>query len=238
MAQRSLPNPRPACMGTIMGRHYKPAFFINISVAVLPNPQLLEWLWDIGLSISAGELSNLITKGHDPFHSEKNEILSTGLRCSSCIQTDDTGARHQGQNSYCTVICNICNICNESFAWYATTGSKSRKNFVSLLHRPVIEEELLLILKDPSLPLHNNLSERLIREYVKRRKISGGTRSEAGRQCRDTFVSLMKTCRLYGLPFWDYLTDRLNSTGLFPRLGGIIETASFLLPCGLPKVTA
>ena len=97
----------------------------------------------------------------------------------------------------------------------------------------VIEKELLLVLKDPSLPLHNNLSESLIREYVKRRKISGGTRSEAGRQSRDTFASLKKTCRLYGLSFWDYLTDRLNGVGKFPRLESLIEKASRVLSCGI-----
>ena len=97
----------------------------------------------------------------------------------------------------------------------------------------LIKEELLRVLKDPSLPLHNNLSESQIREYVKRRKVSGGTRSDAGRQCRDTFASLKKTCRLYGLSFWDYLTDRLTSGGLFPRLADLIENASCVLPCGL-----
>ena len=96
----------------------------------------------------------------------------------------------------------------------------------------VIEEELLLVLKDPSLPLHNNLSESLIREYVKRRKSSGCTRSEAGRQSRDTFASLKKTCRQHGLSFWDYLTDRINGTGLFPRLASVIEYVSCWLPCG------
>ena len=75
-------------------------------------------------------------------------------------------------------------------------------------------------------------------QYVKRRKISGGTRSEAGRQSRDTFASLKKTCRLRGLSFWDYLTNRLSGTALFPRLGEIIENVSSLLPCGLSKVTA
>ena len=53
----------------------------------------------------------------------------------------------------------------------------------------VVREELLLVLEYPWLPLHNNLSERQIREYVKRRKVSGGTRSTLGRKCRDTFVS-------------------------------------------------
>ena len=38
-------------------------------------------------------------------------------------------------------------------------------------------------------------SERDIRKYVKRRKVSGGTRSDEGRQCRDTFASLKKTCK-------------------------------------------
>ena len=96
----------------------------------------------------------------------------------------------------------------------------------------VIRKELLLVLNDPTLPLHNNLSESQIREHVKRRKISGGTRSEAGRQCRDTFASLKKTCRQHGLSFWGYLTDRLNGTCLFPRLGGVIEYVSCWQPCG------
>ncbi|MFK0569996.1 transposase, partial [Endozoicomonas sp.] len=86
-----------------------------------------------------------------------------------------------------------------------------------------IEKELLEVLDDPSLPLHNNLSESQIREHVKRRKISGGTRSDAGRQSRDTFASLKKTCRLYGLSFWDYLKSRLTGDGLFPRLSSLIE---------------
>ncbi len=52
--------------------------------------------------------------------------------------------------------------------------------------------ELLRVLDKPYLPLHNNLSERDIREYVKKRKISGSARSEAGRKARDTFASLKK----------------------------------------------
>jgi hypothetical protein len=68
--------------------------------------------------------------------------------------------------------------------------------------------ELLLVLTYPELPLHNNLSERDIREYVKKRKISGGTRSDEGRRCRDTFASLKKTCRKLKINFWNYLFDR------------------------------
>ena len=180
------------------GHHFGPqlqafALLQHYGCAVT-QPQLLELFWGAGISISAGQLSNLLTKGHDGFHAEKDELLATGIRCSHYLQTDDTGVRYQGQNGYCTV------IVNDLFTWFGTTGSESQ-----------------------------------IREHIERRKISGGTRSEAGRQCRDTrFIqkaSLKKTCRHHGLSFWDYLTDRLNGTGSFPRLADIIKYVSFWLSC-------
>lgn len=80
------------------------------------------------------------------------------------------------------------------------------------------KDELLKVLSRPEIPLHNNESEQEIREYVKRRKISGGTRSEDGKQCRDTFTSLKKSCYKLGISFWDYLRDRL----------GLISTVDYL----------
>jgi len=47
----------------------------------------------------------------------------------------------------------------------------------------------------PDIPPHTNGSETNIRDYVKKRKVSGGTRSDPGRQCRETFASLKKTHR-------------------------------------------
>jgi cell division protein FtsB len=85
------------------------------------------------------------------------------------------------------------------------------------------KRELLLVLDRPDLPLHNNLSEGDIREYVKRRKISGGTRSDDGRRGRDTFASLKKTCRKLGVSFWRYLNDRLRGEQLIPALPMLIE---------------
>jgi hypothetical protein len=76
-------------------------------------------------------------------------------------------------------------------------------NALKRMHRN--KAELLLVLDHPNIPLHNNLSERDIRDYVKKRKISGSTRSTEGRRCRDTFASLKKTCGKNGVPFWDYL---------------------------------
>jgi len=83
--------------------------------------------------------------------------------------------------------------------------------------------DLLRVLERPDIPLHNNALESIIREFVKRRKISGGTRSDAGRRCRDTFASLKKTCRKLGVRFWDYLQDRVRGLGQIPRLADLIR---------------
>jgi len=82
---------------------------------------------------------------------------------------------------------------------------------------------LLLVLDRPEVPLHNNLSEGHLRDYVKKRKISGSTRSDLGRQARDTFASLKKTCRRLGVNFWAYLQDRVRGAGQIPRLVDLIR---------------
>ena len=82
---------------------------------------------------------------------------------------------------------------------------------------------MLLVLDRPDIPLHNNGAENAIREYVKKRKISGSTRSEIGRQCRDTFTSLKKTCRKLGVSFWRYLEDRIENIGLIPDLQDLVR---------------
>ena len=352
------------------------------------QPLLLEQLREYGVDISSGQLNRLLMEGYDDFHSEKEELLSTGLEISPYIQVDDTGARHQGHNGVCT------HIGNDLFAWFKSTGSKSRINFLTLLragdtHYHVTEaalsymkaqglaatplnalcdadecvladevawvkhlnsleiirprhvriategallgclvaqgippdlvilsddagqfnvllhalcwvhaertihkiipfndaqkvavdtirqqiwdlykalkadkqhpcpqskariirwfdelfqtktcymtlnlalrrlyqnkRELLLVLERPEIPLHNNASESDIREYAKRRKVSGGTRSEAGRKSRDTFISLKKTCRKLGISFWFYLKDRRSGTNKIPRLSDLMR---------------
>lgn len=85
------------------------------------------------------------------------------------------------------------------------------------------QSELLLVLLRPDVPLHTNGSENDIRGFVKWRKISGGTRSDLGRRCRDTFASLKKTCRKLGISFWDYLNDRIGQVGAIPPLPEIVR---------------
>jgi hypothetical protein len=355
--------------------------------AQVTEPLLVEQLWEYGIAISTGQLHSILTENKDHFHQEKDALLAAGLKVSSYIGTDDTGARHQGKNGYCTA------VGNDLFAYFESTDNKSRLNFLQVLqgqqrdyainettlaywdrqglaaaqvgqltqgqrefveeqawqarlqelaitnerqvriategallggliargispelgvlsdgapqfvlfvhagcwlhaerplarlvphneqHRgeiekirsqiweiyqdlkayreqadvarqPVLEArfdalveqrtgypsidgvlkemrdhkaDLLRVLKRPEIPLHNNGMEGDIREFVKRRKISGGTRNAAGRRCRDTFASLKKTCRKLGVRFWDYLQDRVRGLGQIPRLADLIH---------------
>ena len=383
--------PFPAGVLPVGGGHFGASLVVYIvnqyHQAGVTEPLLLEQLWEYDIDISAGQLHRILTENKDSFHQEKAEVLAVGLAESSFIGTDDTGARHQGKNGYCTV------ICNDLFAYFESTDSKSRLNFLQILqgaqrdyvinettlaywerqklpaaqraqltegpqgfageaawqawladlkitderhvriategallggliargvspamgvlsdgapqfvilvhaacwvhaerplaklvpyndeHRAVIENirtqiwefyqdlkafraqpdeaqkpglearfdtlvnqrtgypningvlkemrdhkaDLLRVLERPEIPLHTNAVESDIREFVKRRKISGGTRSDAGRRCRDTFASLKKTCRKLGIRFWHYLQDRIRGLGQISRLADLIR---------------
>ena len=67
-----------------------------------------------------------------------------------------------------------------------------------------------MVLQRPEIPLHTDGSENDIRCQVTRRKVSAGTRSDLGRDCRDAFLGLAKTCTRHGVAFWDYLGSRLK----------------------------
>ncbi len=339
-------------------------------------------LHDFGVSISERQVLRLVNEGKDAFLAEACDILRDGLNSARWITVDDTGARHQARNGYCT------HIGNDHFAWFATTHSKSRLNFLELLragddgyqindaaldymrernlpstlikrlarhetgwfadrkawmahletlgfnqlkihpdpvriasegalwgritalglldgtvivsdgagqfriadhalcwvhaerlvhklntfcdrhanakerirqriwwlygdikqycHDPTArrkyqlqrrfdaiftsktgfagldhllkrqhkhKREMLRVLHRPEIPLHTNGSENDIRCQVIKRKISGGTRSEKGRECRDGFLTLMKTCTKQAISFWDYLGARLQIPG-------------------------
>lgn len=353
------------------------------------QPLLHEQLQEWGIEISTGQLHNILSENKESFHAEQQQVLRVGLETADYIHTDDTGARHQGKNGYCTV------IGNEWFAYFKSGDSKSRQNFLDVLQggavRYVLNDdaqaylerqtlaakyweqltfsdavlseqksdwqiyllgkgivsakvvqvvteaallggvmsqgmnapvrilsdgagqfnvlvhglcwvhaerslrrlqgdtpqqrqniaemqellwqyyrqlqqyqqtptsagktelsqvfdwifercylrhdslnsvlkwftthkvELLRVLDYPRFPLHNNAAETDIREYVIRRKISGTTRSDAGRRARDTFVGVKKTCRKLGVSFWQYLLSRFRKDRQIPPLPDVIR---------------
>jgi hypothetical protein len=87
------------------------------------------------------------------------------------------------------------------------TGFATLDRLLARLHAN--KAELLMVLDHPAIPLHTNGSENDIRCQVTKRKVSGGTRCDIGRDCRDAFLGLGKTCAKLGISFWDYLGDRL-----------------------------
>ena len=115
----------------VAGKHYGPGLLSYVLYQYyqghVTQPLILEQLWELGVDISAGEVNRIITEGKERFHEEKDEILRVGLEISGHVNVDDTGARHKGKNGYCT------HIGNELFAWFQSTESKSRINFLKLL---------------------------------------------------------------------------------------------------------
>lgn len=385
--------PLPADVQGHFGVGLKQFVLYQVHQMHVSQARLLEQLREYGIDLSAGQVNEILLQGHDAFHAEKDALLPTAREVSGVLQTDDTSARHCGQNAVCTY------IGNELFASFHTTESKSRLNFLQLLCQPeerytlndemrwclelmeapqklqrqiaalgeatfmgheafckqldrweILKEKhrtlvceaalygtlliqpwhdelalvsddapqfkllgfvhglcwvhaerkvsrlipltaqhqqavekvrdqiwdfyeqlkayraapckaeserlaaefdrifqqrtgypalnealallhvkrhgLLAVLEYPQLPLHNNLSESDIREQARLRKVSGGTRSDLGRRCRDTFLSLKKTCRKLGVSFWQFLRDRLTGAATIPPLPDLMRQAA------------
>jgi hypothetical protein len=87
----------------------------------------VEQLRELGIEISAGQVNRLLIEEKASFHTEQQEVLQAGLETAEHVHTDDTSARHQGHNGYCTV------IGNDLFAYFSSSDSKSRQNYLRLL---------------------------------------------------------------------------------------------------------
>jgi len=72
------------------------------------------------------------------------------------------------------------------------------------------KQELLLVLKHPDLPLHNNASELAARVQARARDVSLHTRSEEGTQIKDTFMTISQTARKLKIRTYEYIRDRVS----------------------------
>ena len=106
------------------------------------------------------------------------------------------------------------------------TGYATLDRLLARLHER--KAELLRVLDRPEIPLHTNASENDIRAHVTKRKISGGTKSEAGRVARDVLLGLMKTCAKLGISFFAYLGDRLGvpDAATVPPLAQLVRASA------------
>ena len=93
----------------------------------MTEPKIGEWFANMGILISAGQISNFLTEGHEAFHREKEEIVEAGLSSSPWQHMDDTGTRVNGANWHCHV------LCNPLYTGYFTTERKDRLTIIDVL---------------------------------------------------------------------------------------------------------
>jgi hypothetical protein len=91
---------------------------------------------------------------------------------------------------------------------------------------------LLLVLKYPELPLHNNPAELAVRQRVRKRDVSFGPRTQDGRKAWDTFMTLSATTKKLGVSFYAYIQDRIAGTHHIPPLAELVEKAAKELSLG------
>ncbi len=95
--------------------------------ANVSEPKIVELYRQVGVAISEGELSNLLIKAQEEFHTEKQAVLEAGLSSSPWQHLDDTSTRVNGQNEYCQI------VCNPFYTSYQTTESKDRQTILDVL---------------------------------------------------------------------------------------------------------
>lgn len=112
------------------GSHFGPqlrALLHNLYALGMTEPGLFDLLKGTGVEISEGQIHNLLMNESEQYRAESEKILTAGIEEAPYIRTDDTGAKHQHKSEYCT------HIGGEYFAYYKTTSSKSRANFLRIL---------------------------------------------------------------------------------------------------------
>jgi hypothetical protein len=95
--------------------------------ANMTEPKILEFLHNVGIQISSGQLSNFLIKDQTDFHAEKDAIYEAGLHSSPWQHMDDTGTRVNGQNQHCQILCNLF------YTAYFTTEKKDRLTILDVL---------------------------------------------------------------------------------------------------------
>jgi hypothetical protein len=93
----------------------------------MSEPKIRGLYENVGVQISSGQLSNLLIKGQEAFHAEKEAICEAGLASSPWQHIDQTSTRVDGQNRHCNI------VCNPLYTVYTTTSQKDRLSVVDVL---------------------------------------------------------------------------------------------------------
>src|SRR3990167_3170468 len=90
------------------------------------------------------------------------------------------------------------------------------------------QDALLLVLKFPFLPLHNNPAELGARAQARMRDINLQTCSENGTKAKDTFATIVQTSRKLSVNIYDYFYDRVSKKFEMPSLASLVAQQSAL----------
>ncbi len=85
------------------------------------------------------------------------------------------------------------------------------------------KDELLVVLKHPEVPLHNNTSEQGARTEKRRQDVSLQTKTDEGTKAKDTMMSIVETCKKLGISAYKFIYDRVSGRHKIPPLSEIIR---------------
>lgn len=135
---------RAAVPAEVEGTHFGAdlcALIHGLYASGMTQPAIFQFISNVGIEISEGQIHNVLMGEAKSYATQSEAILSAGLQEAPYIRVDDTGAKHCHQNGYCT------HIGGQYFAYYKSTASKSRLNFLRLLaqgkERYVINEAFI-----------------------------------------------------------------------------------------------
>lgn len=108
----------PGVRAWVLARYY---------AAGMSEPKILEFWQPIGMSISAGQLSDMLIKDQEQFHAESAAVVQAGLARSPWQHLDSTATRVNGKNEHCHV------LCNPFYTAYCTLPAKDRLRMLRVL---------------------------------------------------------------------------------------------------------
>jgi hypothetical protein len=134
----------PGIKSEVITQHYR---------CNMTEPKILEYLEEIGVYISAGEISNLLIKDKEEYHKEKEDIYKAGINSSSYQNIDDTKTRENGKSQHCHI------IGNENCTCYFTTEKKDRLTVLEVLMnfrevKYLVNDETIRNLEIFKMPVH------------------------------------------------------------------------------------
>jgi hypothetical protein len=81
-----------------------------------------------------------------------------------------------------------------------------------ILKTKMKKEQLLLVLKYPQIPLHNNDMELGARVCARKRDVSLHTMTDEGTKANDTFLTIIDTCKKLDVNPFQYFIDRIKNS--------------------------